>query len=816
MKCRSTTSTPQLKAERPGHVTHNVACGDEISQCLASIVREQRVKIPLKLYGILSSTHPVRSLESSQELIAIMDTHDVSDISQYMQIMAKHKKVLQLAKARQGDQPGDRRTREELLCKFMMRHAISQMQGLRLRNNMNLHSSFVSPPYAPSCTPLKELSKIFIKDLRLETHHRGAYVLVRSITPPEKMTAVMAIVEDESEDAVMLQLYQQDDSKGRPATSTMKQDDVFLIKEPYFKVMADGEYGLRVDHVTDIIYIEVDDTRLPSQWFPQVFDMDKTAGAWKSEGNDAMKRNQYWTAILSYSMALRRSPSPREEKLIRLNRAMAYLKDDCFDAAILDTRRLTCDLDFSEKALYRASQALYKLGRFSECQETLTTLCEKYPNNCDAVKELTRTQWRLKELESGVYDFRTIYEEAAKLRPPHLDHATFTGPVTVKTSMGRGRGLFTTKAVKAGELIMCEKAFVHCYANTTEESTQTTSRISVLMNIHTNRMTMGVQSDLLTEIVQKLRKNPSLLPEFMALHHGSYQPVGAAEVDGVPIIDTFLVEHIISLNGFGCPLSSRESHLRSSEADEKQHHSCGIWLMASSINHSCLSNVRRSFIGDLQLVHAARDIPAGTELTFWYRVPTGGRYEETQKGLQGWEFQCDCTICIDGKSTPKMLLKRRDTLLKDLQAVLLPSGVIDTAKAERLLATIDQTYRSPPSKVPRVGLFDPYLLLMRTYMAQQQATRAVPLALKALECLGFVIIGAHIPSTSNIPFEVQRWGLIVDRVVEVWVHLCNAYKAFAPHLCEKAKECAAIAYRVCVGEDMTFDESYGAREPSDT
>lgn len=108
----------------------------------------------------------------------------------------------------------------------------------------------------------------------------------------------------------------------------------------------------------------------------------------------------------------------------------------------------------------------------------------------------------------------------------------------VKISPDRGRGLFTTKAVKAGELLLCEKAFAHCYAGSSEESSKDGSKINLLVNIHTNRMTMGMQSDLITAIVQKLWRNPSLLSEFATLHHGSYEPVCVTEVDGKPVIDT--------------------------------------------------------------------------------------------------------------------------------------------------------------------------------------------------------------------------------------------------------------------------------------
>ena len=72
--------------------------------------------------------------------------------------------------------------------------------------------------------------------------------------------------------------------------------------------------------------------------------------------------------------------------------------------------------------------------------------------------ELKRVRCRLGEQERSAYDFKAIREEMSKVSPPHLDHATFVGSVTVKVSWS---GLFTTKAVKAGDLILCEKAFAH-------------------------------------------------------------------------------------------------------------------------------------------------------------------------------------------------------------------------------------------------------------------------------------------------------------------------------------------------------------------
>lgn len=62
-----------------------------------------------------------------------------------------------------------------------------------------------------------------------------------------------------------------------------------------------------------------------------------------------------------YTSALGSNPSTEEADIIRRNRALANLKDGNFDAALYDTKCLATPPDHSEKALYRASQALYKL-----------------------------------------------------------------------------------------------------------------------------------------------------------------------------------------------------------------------------------------------------------------------------------------------------------------------------------------------------------------------------------------------------------------------------------------------------------------------
>lgn len=144
--------------------------------------------------------------------------------------------------------------------------------------------------------------------------------------------------------------------------------------------------------------------------------------------------------------------------------------------------------------MFRAAEALYHLSRYDDCCEVLKKLCNLFPNNDQATAVFARAQRRCAETSSGQFDFKLLQAEAKKHRPPHLDHATYVGPVEVRKVKGKGRGLLTTKPVKAGDLILCEKAFSHAHIDDEQESN---ASITLLMNVETDKGFMGGQADLI-------------------------------------------------------------------------------------------------------------------------------------------------------------------------------------------------------------------------------------------------------------------------------------------------------------------------------
>jgi hypothetical protein len=129
-------------------------------------------------------------------------------------------------------------------------------------------------------------------------------------------------------------------------------------------------------------------------------------------------------------------------------------------------------------------------------------------------------------------------------------------------------------------------------------------------------------------------------------------------------------------------------------------------------------------------------------------------------------------------------------------------------KIEDKISTLASTYCRPASEVPRLALDSPYLSLAAIYASSRNHKKAVEFGLMCLESLGFVVKGGKIPHVSEVPLVVQKWGLMTDGVVGCWMILCSSYQELAPILASQAEEYARVSYRICVGEDETFDRTY--------
>ena len=213
------------------------------------------------------------------------------------------------------------------------------------------------------------------------------------------------------------------------------------------------------------------------------------------------------------------------------NRSLMYLAIKHYDAAEVDARLSLERGSNNAKGLQRAARACYHLGDYKECQRYLQALLSLNEHDEEAKHELARTASRLEEQAHGTYSFHAKFQAVAstKLR---LDRASSTKRVEVRNAGKRGR-LFTTEAVKAGEPVLCEKAFWVAY------EADNPGQHYVLIDLNTNRITLGGQDVLLTQVIQMIYRNPSLGDKLLDLYAGSFVRNGneGSMRDGVPITD---------------------------------------------------------------------------------------------------------------------------------------------------------------------------------------------------------------------------------------------------------------------------------------
>lgn len=119
------------------------------------------------------------------------------------------------------------------------------------------------------------------------------------------------------------------------------------------------------------------------------------------------------------------------------------------------------------------------------------------------------------------------------------------------------------------------------------------------------------------------------------------------------------------------------------------------------MNHDCVGNVSVSFIGDMLIVRASRDLPVDTELIHSY-VGYGASYRERQEMLQSmYGFQCQCPMCQAEINTSNKKKKKRARMIdKFLQNSKSDEAVSLTTHYD-VLDELEGTYSSAASEEPR-------------------------------------------------------------------------------------------------------------------
>jgi len=353
------------------------------------------------------------------------------------------------------------------------------------------------------------------------------------------------------------------------------------------------------------------------------------------------------------------------------------------------------------KALFRQASAAYQLRCFNEAESLFKcglTVAGSDAKTQDLAKEfnkcLARTSQRLRERDTGAYDFQAMFSDLIAGGPnARTDIADFVGPVEIRASSSGSRGLHVTRDVSTGDILFVSKAVTVTSKNDPEIENVTV----MAFNLANNRLRDVTQVLNTTRLIHSCIDNPACYSTIYHLYDGnpplspSLPPLGMVDTEkqvldqlGVVVnVDVGRIERTTAFNSFSDPsveptiVSSDSEKAGRSAKSPKEGKTISLFYLPSFCNHSCVPNATRTLFRDVMVVRALLPLSKGDEVTLGYISPDVS-IDEREKTLEtGFGFQCDCWYCREEKMDGEVARKER----KQVVDIELPKAMVLVRRA---------------------------------------------------------------------------------------------------------------------------------------
>lgn len=522
--------------------------------------------------------------------------------------------------------------------------------------------TFVGDPYTPSTKSLGDLQAIAIAELGMETHHRDRALWARVIGGSQRRQTVQTAIDDEHGMAERLVVH--NIHPAIAANQLLPQDAIIAIKEPYSTLGPDGATVIKIDHPSDLMLVSRFDQRVPACW--RASDA-ATAAECKEPGDAAAKRKSHLEALAHYSACINVCAADDVELERELHRKCAVINASygSFEkaghhalASVTPDASSENSRNTNKVAYLQAGKAAYARQDFAAAVKYFQAACDAVGDNKASGQDKPRAEVRMREQVEGVYDEGQMRAQLAKGEQHlRLDNASFTGRTEVRDTgdSARGRGLFATERIPAGELILREKAFAIAF------DSDPNNEHGVQIGITTGQIRDPEQILLTQQVGKEVTHNQQHAAEFFALRGKGFAIGTPSAVDGVVAVDTFHVNSVLHTNAFHTPPT------RSDDSGKAVGGGCGIWIQTSYVNHSCVNNSCRSYMGDMLTLRATKDIESGEEILLHYTF-SDADFERTRADLsETWGFDCTCSNCT-AETDPRGHPAARTALIREATA----------------------------------------------------------------------------------------------------------------------------------------------------
>ncbi|KAJ7536322.1 hypothetical protein O6H91_12G064600 [Diphasiastrum complanatum] len=548
---------------------------------------------------------------------------------------------------------------------LMMRQA-AEMQQMNL---YRLQPAIVEADEAS--VGLAGLASIRIEELKLGVHHRGRVLYGTLCVDAFKVTGVISLLEDDRGKAVRLLVYNAavSSSSAQAVRRLFPKDRAVAVKEPYLKRCVDGSIAVRVDNPANIV-------TAPAAPAPAAGTTHAGFDALRAEGNKRFASQDWLGAIELYSKCIDaatnslhssssssvKQDASKASVTTYSNRAEAWLRLHKFEKALADANKaLELGLDSAPsllKSFHRKARALCSLQQHKQSCECLEVALQQFPGQEEIRDSLDKCRIHMRQSEYGEYQSVNFLLDDSNKPASIPNYSDYVGAVEIRMAdqSMRGRGLFATKDVQMGSLLLVSNAVAETQADR--------KTVYLHMDFTSRRINTGAQEDIVTKLVDRAMGSPKFLKQLNTLK-GSSSASCSLEVPSMELfkpnsvspflttaeelqdesaqIDIVRIREIVKYNAFGKSGTISDS-AGAKFGEELADRSCGLWMLPSFINHSCIPNASMIFLGSVMFVHAAHDIRAGEEVTLPYfdaLVP----YKQRETLCSNWGFFCLCRRC---------------------------------------------------------------------------------------------------------------------------------------------------------------------------
>ncbi|KAJ9150382.1 SET domain-containing protein [Pleurostoma richardsiae] len=614
-----------------------------------------------------------------------------------------------------GQRPPRRRTKGELL-RIHASHL--RRQCLSQVHDRPVKQPVLGDAYPASTQSIKNLEIMPLAKLRIETRHTGRGIIVKAITAPYTGAAAVSVVEDERGDVDKVAIYNHSHAC---LLCRIPEGCILAVKEPYYKCNGEKhDYMICIDHPSDVVLLKPRGPIIPAALRVGVDKVRlKSLEEWRSTGDQAFLVHDLPTAIFCYTEALEAASS----------------EGDPIKAGICGKR----------------AGSNLTLGRYDTAGDDALASRTRGPSKWKSYATAGRAAYELRDY--GCYNFLKMFETISP-QQVHLDHASYVARTYVAESPLHGRGVFASQLIKAEELIPCEKA----------------------ASMPNQYDPPKASAALFATMVRQLYDNPSLGKSVLELHGGDCPRSGKEGeiIDCIPVVDVYLIESIRLRNCFSSPLSTRED---TRPGNEPGNMAKGLWTYASYMNHACVANAMRSFIGDMLILRATRDIAKDDEI-FQQYVPVKAHLALRQTQFrQGWGFECRCTLCEgQARSNPESLDKRTQ-LLKQIEKI---------------------AHKRPPSGAKGVASD----AAIRTIGRRNHHSKVIIFAMQLPRNFGFFLEtdGPNGCDPRDMFKQNDAGFLMTIHIVSAMKHAAGAYRAMGqPELAMQCEAAGKMGYTMITG-----------------